>query len=168
MTRFRFALNGLGALQSALLIIGLLATAGISAEPIETELFHMLVISNEHEGKALLEGRHAETIEALTRSRVRVNRFSASNNLCVAYVRTKQADKALAACKKAVDRSRLATRRNQAIALSNLGVVRALTGDIDGARHAFRAAIRLNAELGAPTENLARLQIRVERAVASL
>ena len=168
MTRFKFALNGLGALQAALLISASLATATVNADISEADLYHMLVISNQHKGEALLAGRHAETIQALTRSPVRANDFAASNNLCVAYVRTKQAQKALAACKKAVDRSRWAGRRDQAVALSNLGVVRALTGDTDGAQHAFKAAIRLNAEISAPRENLARLQFRVERAVASL
>lgn len=163
-----FASNGLRALKVAALTALSLMAGYVAAEPAESNLYEMLVISNEAFGEQLLDGQHATTIESISSSPIRIDRFSASNNLCVAYVRAKQVNKALAACKKAVNRSRLKNRRDQAIALSNLGVVRALKGDTDGARHSFKAALRLYPALAIPSENLARLLTKSELSIASL
>lgn len=162
------ALHGLGALISALVFATSLLVTTAQAETFDANQYRMLVISDQDAGDELLAGRYADTIDSITRSSLRSDLFSANNNLCVAYVRVKKADKALKACKKAVDRSRRESRRNKAIALSNLGVVRALTGDIDTARHNFRAALRLHGRLEAPRENLDRLEIKFGQTTATL
>jgi len=160
MTQFDSAMSVLLASLSALVLYSALAVTPAQATTFETDRYRMLVISDQDSGSDLLAGRYTETIDTLTRTRLRSDRFSASINLCVAYVRIKETSKALKACKKAVDRSRRKSRRNQAIALSNLGVVRALIGDLEAARHSFKAAIRLHARLGAPNENLTRLELK--------
>lgn len=162
-----FASNGLRVFKAAALMALTLMAGYVAAETTDESLYEMLVISNEAFGGDLLDGQHLTAIEKISSSPGRIDRFSASNNLCVAYIRAKQADQALTACKKAVNRSRLKNRRDQAIALSNLGVVRALTGDAEAARHSFRAALRLNPDFPVPSDNLARLDTRLQMAIAS-
>jgi Tfp pilus assembly protein PilF len=59
-------------------------------------------------------------------------------------------------------------RSDRALALSNRGVIRAITGDDSGARQDFELAIKLGRNLRAPTENLARLETEASETVSSL
>lgn len=119
--------------------------------------YRMMVVSNKALGQVLLDGDYREALDKLAVLKDRPYGFALSNNLCVAYVNIGKADRARAACERAVRRSRSMPRRDQAIALSNRGVVRALNGDIDGAMLDFRSAIRLRRDLDEPRENLSRL-----------
>lgn len=122
------------------------------------DLYEMLVITDQAFGEALIAGELEDAIEGITSSRQRRGEiFAAQTNLCVAYIRANEARKAKVACESAVTRSRRASRHNQAIALSNLGVFRAITGNTEGAMHSFRAAMRLTKDLSAPAVNLERL-----------
>ncbi len=63
------------------------------------------------------------------------------------------------------DSSRHAHKRDSAIALTNRGVVLALTGDLAGARRDFENAIRLRVRLSEPVDNLNRLQANLSAAL---
>jgi tetratricopeptide (TPR) repeat protein len=91
----------------------------------------------------------------------------ASTNLCVAYTIEREFDAAEAACAEALTLSRRADRvpgtrirKNAATAraLTNRGVLRALTGDSLSAAADFREAERLNPTWDAPSRNLAYLE----------
>lgn len=166
MRQFERASGRSLAMQLGLGVLAILASSTSLAEP-ASEAYRMMVISNKALGDVLLAGDYDKTIQKLGGTHRLTFRFSLSNNLCVAYVNAKKPDEAKPACDRAVRRSRTMTRHDQAIALSNRGVVRALIGDIDGARRDFRSAIRLEKELDAPSENLAKLQIKLGEAVSS-
>lgn len=123
--------------------------------------FTMAVIIGEAEGSKVQAGKYEQAIERITRSGRRMPRYFADQlNLCVAYTKTNDIQKASAACEGAiaevkeeesrVSRSKndraprvLAYRANLALALSNRGVLRAATGDRKRARQDFLAAIEL-------------------------
>ena len=102
--------------------------------------------------------------------------FHTLNNLCVAYTMTKAFSKAESACDAAVGedgtpdalfdtdiafgsaRPRKTEARNrEAVALSNRGVLRAVTGDMVGAREDFERAAATSDTVDAAEINLTRL-----------
>lgn len=148
------------------LIFALVSGASQAESP--GDLYEMLVITDQAFGEALIAGELEDAIEGITaQTQRRGEIFAAQTNLCVAYIRANQARKAKVACESAVTRSRRASRHNQAIALSNLGVFRAITGDSEGAMHSFRAAMRLTNDLSAPAVNLERLTQLLGQEMAS-
>lgn len=160
MTRTRGALCAIAALLATLPVIGL-------ADPAPSGL-RMMAIENRAHGKLLTSGRYVEAIEKISAHRDRIERFERHNNLCVAYTKTRDLQKAAAACEAALETREGVTAQNasywssnrlklrdRAIALSNRGVLRAVTGDMDGAREDFSAAAKLSDELDEPLENLA-------------
>jgi hypothetical protein len=58
--------------------------------------------------------------------------------------------------------------RDQAVAYSNRGVLRAMTGDYSGAKQDFEYATQLSKYLEAPVDNLARLNTKEATALSSL
>ena len=94
--------------------------------------------------------------------------FDVATNLCVAYTMTEQLDSAELACNaavKAAEKMADATSpmfnnavSDQAIAYSNRGVFRAVSGDLDGAREDFDLAIKAAPEDSHAVVNLAKLQ----------
>lgn len=138
----------------------------------------MTVIADKAQGEQVVSGQYEDAIAAITSPKSQ-NRdsFAASNNLCVAYTKMSDLAKATAACADALqvsnnkfgpwyDASRM--RNDKALALSNRGVIRAITGDDSGARQDFELAIRLGRKLSAPVENLARLETEAGETVSSL
>lgn len=140
------------------------------------------------------ESRHADQVKSLdyatTRNAVAAleaagaESFDALNNLCVAYTMTQAFDEAEAACNAAVavdkapeagvsasafapgghSRKTLA-RDREAVALSNRGVLRAVTGDLVGARGDFERASAVTDRVEAAEINLTRLtDVAVHRA----
>ncbi len=145
-------------------------SAGSVAGEQQPPTFRMMAIENLAGGDLVTEGRYAEAIEKITARRVSASDFAAHNNLCVAYVKTKALDKAAAACEAAIElRSRDADPgylhsavvrqklRDRAIALSNRGVLRAITGDVTGARDDFEKSAKLADDIDEPLINLDRL-----------
>lgn len=138
----------------------------------------MTVIADEAEGQKMIAGDYAEAIAGITTPKGRQrSSFSVSNNLCVAYTKTNDLSNAEEACANALRVSRVIfnvwyesprKRRDHAVALSNRGVIRAITGDVDGARSDFEQARKLNDSLAAAAENLARLQRQEAPTVSSL
>lgn len=138
----------------------------------------MTVIADKAQGEQVVSGQYEDAIAAITAPKSQ-NRdsFAASNNLCVAYTKMNDLAKATAACADALqvsenkfgpwyDAPRM--RRDRALALSNRGVIRAITGDDSGARQDFELAIKLGRKLSAPMANLARLEIEASETVSSL
>jgi hypothetical protein len=89
----------------------------------------------------------------------------AATNLCVAYTIKRDLDGAYDACAEALTLARrvdkaTSTRRATATAraLTNRGVLRAVSGDTLGAAADFREAARSSSDWAAPTRNLAYLE----------
>lgn len=126
--------------------------------------FEMLVISDEAFGKAVIQGDHETAIYNMTAvSERRFSRFSVSNNLCVAYVRADDPEQAAAHCDKAVSISRWLPDRERAVALSNRGVLLAITGQPTAALRDLRTAARLRSRLAVPGANLTLLSQRMDK-----
>lgn len=138
----------------------------------------MTVIADKAQGEQVVSGEYREAIAAITSPHKRhKDAFAVSNNLCVAYTKSNDLAKANQSCAEALRMSKykigqwyeVARMRNdQALALSNRGVIRAISGDEDGARKDFEQAIKLGKHLGAPAENLARLNSQGTTTVSSL
>jgi len=105
--------------------------------------------------------------------------FAAKNNLCVAYTMTKKFDQAVSACEAAVSIGKRNGRyggspinpygtRDLALAYSNRGVLRAVSGDVEGAKQDFEEATEVNADLAAAAENLARLKAKEATGMSAL
>jgi len=122
--------------------------------------FKMGVVEDKALGRSIQSGKYDKAIARLTtRSPATKGTFSSQNNLCVAYVKTARFDKAAEACEAAVDRVKTlearvakksarslesrAYRSDLAVALSNRGVLLAISGDATKARADFQAAIKL-------------------------
>lgn len=95
------------------------------------------------------------------------SKLIAATNLCVAYTVKRELEGAYAACAKALTLARRADnaagarlRESYATAraLTNRGVLRAVTGDSRGAAADFREAERLSGNWAAPSRNLAYLE----------
>lgn len=157
----------------------LMAVSAQCADAAEAQSpYVMTVIADMAQGEQVVSGQYEDAIAAITSPKSQ-NRdsFAASNNLCVAYTKMNDLAKATAACADALqvskntfgpwyDASRM--RSDRALALSNRGVIRAITGDDSGARQDFELAIKLGRKLSAPVENLARLETEASETVSSL
>lgn len=148
------------------------------------ELFHMMAIEDQAKGALITEQKFAEAIEKISTIRERRRSFAAHTNLCVAYVKLKRAEEARKSCEAAVAAREGTSRkkhwyplansggrlfdRDRAVALSNRGVLRALTGDLDGAQADFEMSASITNSLDATRTNLAKLASRIDSdAVAS-
>lgn len=143
-------------LSTVTLMFGL-ATGGALADdkqPLNTtpQAYVMSSIEDEAFGKEVVAGNYHQAIASLSNVSLGLgSRFAIKSNLCVSYVMTGDADNAQAACDAAVQfasrgtaapnyRFHEATRRDKAIALSNRGVMYAITGQTDAAMRDFDAA----------------------------
>jgi len=155
------------------------------AQEVSPLAYQMSVIKDEAYGRLLMSGDYDKGIARIgSYSNKRGKTFSAKNNLCVAYTLTRKFDDAAAACETALSiserfvkhsgspfssfTSRGLASRDLALAYSNRGVLRAVTGDADGARQDFEFAARANTDMQAANENLARLESSQATAVSSL
>jgi Flp pilus assembly protein TadD len=155
----------------AALAAALVAGAAVAAE--RQPAFTMTVIHDAYFGKKVISGDYRTAIE-----RIRPKRddspasFEAHTNLCVAYVKAGEVDRAGPACNAAVEAARAQAERAskfapsygeenwreyEAVALSNRGVLHAVAGRIELARLDFSEAIQLRTSIDAPGSNLARL-----------
>ena len=124
--------------------------------------FQMAVVIDEAYGRAVVSGDYDKAIEKITAGRNNSHDyFSRQVNLCVAYTKTRELEKARTACDAAIAHLRKeedrvssvknkynpelrANRSNLSVALSNRGVLLASTGDTELAREDFVAAINFN------------------------
>lgn len=155
-----------------------LVAISITALPVaaETDVNHFTIsfISDGAQGRNLSHANYEAAIKRLEHARAGgINGFYATNNLCVAYLKTGAFSKAEDTCTKAVDHIS-SIRKNErrssygafmgssysdmkAIALSNRGVLHALNDELDLAADAFNAALQIESNVQQPEINLARL-----------
>ncbi|MEM1372557.1 MAG: hypothetical protein AAGG72_10080 [Pseudomonadota bacterium] len=135
--------------------------ASVNADDAELESansrYQMAAVIDRARGNAVMAGDYQKAIAKLDSRGLKC--FEASTNLCVAYTMTGELEKADQACAAALMLSKKSEeRRDMAVALSNLGVVKAIGGDHRGAREDFSRALELNAGLQQASENLQRLR----------
>ena len=152
-------------------LIASFLTSTANAET-RTSAFEMMVISDSSHGKTVLSGSYDTAIHKL--STAKKADFAKYTNLCVAYTKSKNLDRAAEACQLAVSLAEEKalrevgkrglsylehrnTQRNYAMALSNRGVLSAVKGDLDQAERDFNAAMELNTRNKRVKNNLARL-----------
>jgi tetratricopeptide (TPR) repeat protein len=154
------------------LAASLLACAPLAAHESDLAYTMTIIIDAAHGGK-VASGKYDRAIEKITASKSDRDPYSKQTNLCVAYTKTGELDKATRACEAAlaITLDAKKPRRNYlghahagradrvylALALSNLGVLHAATGSPEIARKSFREALELDTGLSAPKVNLARL-----------
>lgn len=175
MIRYRM----LGKATGKLLLMGMIATiAPIAHAQENASAYVMTVIHDRAASDQVLSGAYGQAIESLTASTAkRGSRFAASNNLCVAYTKSNRLPEAEQACSAAL-RSSKATyaswsdvnskRDFYAVALSNRGVIRAVSGDIEAARQDFKAAMKFSTSVTAPAENLAVLDRKTTETLSAV
>jgi hypothetical protein len=150
----------------------LVSTGSSLAQEVSPSAYRMAVIKDEAYGRVLLSGDYDIGIAKISSySNKRARTFAAKNNLCVAYTLRQKFAEATPACYAALSISERYVRqgnspigpytsRDQALAYSNRGVLRAVTGDFDGARQDFELATKVSADLETAAGNLARLESR--------
>lgn len=167
---FRVLMGGALSASTVLLSLFLAPVSQAAAKP---GAFHMVAIENIAQGKLVTQGAYSKAIRRLEPSLSRRYSFEKANNLCVAYTKSNVLDKAEKSCDAAVQEagaaSALATKidgvdersrsRDQAIALSNRGVFKAVSGDGAGALVDFESALKLYDELDEFHINLAYLAV---------
>jgi tetratricopeptide (TPR) repeat protein len=158
-----------------LTLSGLLGPAAAVADQSLPTGYVMNYFADSAQGTAVGDGAYEVVIKKLTKKdAMGARRITDQINLCVAYTKTKQLDKAVTACDQAlVMASRRPTRLNsvgfnyaikhraseqRAIALVNRGVLHAVAGDDDMAKAMFEKADDLDVEVEAATLNLLVLQ----------
>ncbi|MDX1517847.1 MAG: hypothetical protein R3288_13465 [Woeseiaceae bacterium] len=162
----------LAAATTALLF--LCSGAALHAEE-ETLYYTLTAIEDVSYGEAVVAGDYETAIEGiLTLAKVARGGFEAQTNLCVAYTRSGDFEKADDSCDAALAalkrQSRNATapglapfysrrlhEKYLALALSNRGVLRVISGEPDLAREDFEKAANLKFGLDVADANLAKL-----------
>ncbi len=160
------------------LIVTTTALAAISADTLAEESkvppYAMTVLLDKAHGNVIASGSFERAIRKLSGRAKTASQHEQLTNLCVAYAKTKQVDAALESCDAAIDLlkakqadlysgpAREASRErvlqsDLSIALSNRGVLFAVTGDYERAREFFQAAIELPADRSKAGQNLERL-----------
>lgn len=176
MIKYRTLCNVTGKIFLTGMLAGL-APIAQAQEKQNAAAYVMTVIGDRAAGEQVISGAYGQAIESLTANTTkRSSRFAAANNLCVAYTKTNRLSEAESACSAAI-RSSKATyaswydvnrkRDFYAVALSNRGVIRAVSGDTEQARQDFRAAMRISSTLSAPAENLAALEAKTTETLAA-
>lgn len=170
------------AIASIVALLTIAATAPALAH--ETESFEMTVVRDAAYGSKVTSGKYQEAIAKINAAGDRASeRFFRSNNLCVAYAKSKMIDAALEACNEALSiaapktpvaskgrRDRLSfrahtERRHRAMALSNRGVLHIVSGDSASARDDFQEAVALDTGISAPARNLALLDTELGKTI---
>ncbi|MEQ9561398.1 MAG: tetratricopeptide repeat protein [Woeseiaceae bacterium] len=159
----------------------LLAMAGQSLADSVPAAYNMAVIKDDAYGMTVMSGNYGKGIDKINAfSGKRARSFPAKTNLCVAYTMSRDFDNAEAACEAALTISEKYGKygdspispnnrsRDQAMAYSNRGVLRAMTGDYAGAKQDFEYASELSKSFEAPEINLARLTTKEDASLSSL
>jgi tetratricopeptide (TPR) repeat protein len=137
-------------------VLALAAQADESAQGLSAAGYQMAAVSNRARGSSVLGGDYDQAIDDLGGQSRR--HFASSTNLCVAYTMTGDLEKADVECGAALKLSEKASvRRDIAVALSNLGVIKAVRGDISGAQQDFNEALKIHGELRQASDNLQHL-----------
>jgi Flp pilus assembly protein TadD len=175
MIKYRTLCNVTG----KIFLTGMLAVFAPIAQAQEKQnasAYVMTVIGDLAAGEQVISGAYGQAIESLTANTAkRSTRFATANNLCVAYTKSNRLTEAERACSTAIRSSKAnaswydinSNRDFYAVALSNRGVIRAVSGDAEQARQDFRAAMRISSTLRTPAENLAALEAKTTETLAA-
>ena len=128
--------------------------------------FEMSVILDRAHGELVQKGEYRDAILQISHGDRRLP-FAANNNLCVAQTKLDDFEQAELSCDIAVQLAEFAVGHGQrqdvdyvtelAIALSNRGVLRAMTGNPAEAERDFRRAVNLDPNTESPARNLSHL-----------
>ena len=142
----------------------------------QPQAYVMTVYSDVAHGSEIIDGAPRDVIAKLSRKAdPRATKLAGQVNLCVAYTKTKQLEKAMELCDSAVaaalkdarrlERSKMFGRQTtqvadtgRAIALTNLGVLHAISGERDKARLMFEMAMMLESKEKSAQINLRLLE----------
>jgi hypothetical protein len=160
-------------LNGPLAVIAALAcasTASLAPRALADTAYEMSSYAGWPGGKQIAARDYAAAIGAASRGMRRLDATTAlvaATNLCVAYTVTRELAAARPACDRAVALAKHADHASlrrfprsaaTAQALSNRGVLRAVSGDAAGATSDFDAAARMKGASAAASRNLAHLQ----------
>lgn len=153
------------------LVAALTCASALADDPAYT----MTVISDASHGAKVKAGDYDTAIAKITAKSRTADSYSELTNLCVAYTKSGDLENAGAACGAAVEQMRaklpsrgsaftylssdVRARRYLALALSNQGVLHAVSGEPELARENFLEALELKASVREPKINLARLDM---------
>ena len=134
-----------------------IALAGVLSPAYAAQNLQLKTSNREVYGTREVEsGDYAAGIEklevALARTVTRHNRAPILNNLCVAYVATRDMESAGTYCQLAVENG-----RNLDLAYNNRGVMNYVAGNIEASMQDFDLAVKLGLGYGVATKNLAHL-----------
>ncbi len=137
----------------------------------EGKAYEMVVYSDSPTGKQLLAGELEEAMDV--GASLHVSSFERYNNQCVSLTLAGDHAEAAVACDAAVTAARRSkgaqrvrftsrgvmgdVRTKRAMAFTNRGVLRAVQGDLEGAREDFETAVNLTSRVEAAPANLATL-----------
>ena len=158
------------------LIPALLLTAAlpgpVHADDSQRQPYAMTVLADKAHGKRVLAGSYQSAIDRISAKPLRPRTaFERQTNLCVAYTKARQLQRAISACDAAVqaleekqhfyakrrfanETGRRAFFSDLSIALSNRGVLFIVNGEIDKARESFIAATELEYDRSMASRNL--------------
>ena len=140
------------------------------------EDFEMLVYDDTPQGRRIASGEWYEALAQVEKGTFKT--FDNFNNRCVLLTMTSDFEDAEMACDAAVEtrnmnsattsewRNAARRRIQKAMALTNRGVLRAVTGDVAGARQDFETVIAGNSKSRAARANLAILEARTTELAA--
>jgi Tfp pilus assembly protein PilF len=137
--------------------------------------YEMAFFSDSHQGSKIENGKYQQAIEKISTKAGSGIALHAKTNLCVAYTKSGDIEAARIACEEAVVAAKTFRKvprsdhametpaqmraRYLAIALSNRGVLRAVTGDFDAARADFDAALAQEARFSSVRANIEKLEV---------
>lgn len=134
--------------------------------------FVMSAVEDSAAGQQILAGQYKDAAEKINKgSNAGLDKYAKATNLCVSLTLSEQFKEAEAPCKSAVRQSRRSShiytlssegladaRVQRAIALSNFGVLKVLTGDLDAAQSYFEKAANITDAIENPSQNLVHLE----------
>lgn len=168
MKRLQKLISIPAAFATAIVLVGL----GTNVQAADSA-FVMSAVENEAAGDEILAGDYAAAATTLMGNvRLVGDGFSKATNLCVSLTLGGQIDDAERQCSRALRYSRahrrsldggIQAKRFHAVALSNRGVLRAVSGDLDGAQRDFERAAKISTEIENAELNLEHLSALRQR-----
>lgn len=149
-------------------------TARAADKDADVKPYAMTVHEDRAYGHSILKGKLDHAIKKLSANAKTSARPENATNLCVAYAKAGDLERAIAACDVAIaeltskklaidkhpnryDELRILVQTDLSIALSNRGVLFAVKGEHDKARKNFLTAMQLEYDRSRAEDNLARL-----------
>lgn len=155
--------NRSGAARAGVCMAGMLSLAFsgyVFGETAAVERFELQIVGNSPGGSEIVAGDYAAAIEQIRTTPSLHSKYVRNTNLCVAYTAQGEFTLAEPTCKAALqaarststglqntNRARIANKNDQAMAMNNLGVLRALQGDNQKALKYFESASNKSKDL---------------------